>query len=732
MNFELISYIKWGKNMIFKLLDKCKILAVLIFFIGACFIPATGTISNEIIKSQSNDQNIINIGNEETEYWALLVAVGVYADDPQQNRPLMLEEIDDLYDVLLESPWWSEDHINMIKGEDATVMNIIKGLRWLDKMEDIDDISVVFITTHGSPLAFDIPPFDEDDGVDECLISYWGFAYPGAFIYDDEINFLLNRLESQGVCLIVDSCFAGGFNDPPDWNITQKDRYPSKLNKEMSSTEWIEGFAEDVRGQGRVVLMASCEDEVSYSGGFSPYLIDGLRGFADSNMDYIITAEETFFYTEPRTHRQHPTMYDGYEGELPLIDLTGRLNYGNILKDNQNIIEEEISESQMDTSITSNNSIVCGYVKDLNSSDPIDNASIRIRGRTDDWEFFENETISDLFGYYRMNIPSGRFRITASAYGYLSQESGVHTINENETRWVNFSLSPHPKEKSVIYGYIKDNKTGTPINKVNISLFWQGEQNQFYYNDTKSDINGFYSMNVATGEIELETEASGYFREHFEDIIIDDFETMWINFSLYSRPLENSIVSGFVKDKKTGSSINDARITFEWIDVNTGHEYQKDTHTDSSGFYSMNIAPGELYLDIRKQGYEFYNPYRHDSEENKTIWINVSLEEELIEVDIGKPLRALYLNNKRITPFVKTRIIGPIDIAAYVYEDWYGHGSAEKVEFYIDDVLKATVTSQPYNWTWNDKTFGKHTIKVVAYDNEGNSAMKELEVWKFL
>ena len=114
-----------------------------------------------------------HIGDRDTEYWALLVAVGVYADDPQQNRPLMLEEIDDLYDVLLESPLWSEDHIKVIKGEDATVSNIVMGLRWLDRMEDSDDFSLVFITTHGSPLGFDIPPLDEDDGTDEILVSYW-------------------------------------------------------------------------------------------------------------------------------------------------------------------------------------------------------------------------------------------------------------------------------------------------------------------------------------------------------------------------------------------------------------------------------------------------------------------------------------------------------------------------------------------------------------------------------
>ena len=710
-----------------------KILPIMIVLILILSGFGAVALNSDIKEPNFETLDFEHIGDRDTEYWALLVAVGVYADDPQQNRPLMLEEIDDLYDVLLESPLWSEDHIKVIKGEDATVINIVKGLRWLDRMEDSDDFSLVFITTHGTPLGFDIPPLDEDDGTDEVLVSYWGFAYPGLFIWDDELNFLLNRLESQGVCLIVDSCFAGGFNDPPDWNITQRSLFPSKnYDNKMSSTEWIEGFAEDVRGQGRVVLMASREDEYSYSGGFAPYLIDGLRGFADSNKDDIITAEETFFYTEPRTHMQHPTMYDGYEGDLPLIDLTGRLQSYDEANEEQKNIEKEPNRSQMYSGDSSENSIACGYVKDFDTGNPIEDAFIYLRGRDNQWEFYENETTTDPFGYYSMNVPSGRFRITASADGHLSEESGPHEIDEYETLWVNFSLPPHPPENSVICGIITDDETGDPINGVNISLLWQGGQDQFYLNETTSDYTGFYHMNVAAGEIELEVEVAGYFHEYMEDIFIDDFETLWINFSLYSRPIENSVVCGYIKDEKTGNPINYARVTFEWVDPTLGHEYWKEIYTNATGYYCMNIASGELYNDIRKQGYDYYNPYRYDSEENKTLWVNVSLKEETIEVDIAKPLRAFYINNNRIMPFNKARIIGEIEIEAYIPWSWHGHGAADKVEFYIDDDLKATVASEPFNWTWNEKTIGRHTIKVIAYDDEGNSASDEIEVWKFL
>ena len=56
----------------------------------------------------------------------------------------------------------------------------------------------------------------------------------------------------------------------------------------------------------------------------------------------------------------------------------------------------------------------------------------------------------------------------------------------------------------------------------------------------------------------------------------------------------------------------------------------------------------------------------------------------------------------------------------------------QKVEFYIDSALKATVTTEPYPLNWTAKTIGKHTIKVIAYRINNDTASKEIEVTKFL
>jgi len=711
-------------------INKIKVFVVFALFIGTFLIPVNIVASSSNPNSTDINQETQNEGTQEIEYWALIVAVGVYADDPQQNRPLMLLEADDFYNEILKSEIWTEDHIKVIKAEDATVLNIISGFRWLDRMEDENDISVVYLTTHGGPIGFDLPPFDEEDKNDEILSSYWSFAYPKLGIWDDEVNILLNQLESEGVCLIVDSCYAGGFNDPPDWNRTSRNIF-SFLEKQntMSSQDWMKGFAEEISGQNRVVLMASSEDEMSYSGGFAPYLIDGLRGYADNNSDGIVTAEEAFFYSQPRTYRQHPTIYDGYPGELPLVYLNEEIKDTEI---EQKIPEEKNIGINTYFEYDAENSIIKGFVKDADTNDTIEGAHVYVSGRDYNWEFFENETTTGYNGFYIINVPPCRCRIIVSADEYCGRQSSLLEIEENETLWVNFSLYPRPLENSVVCGYIKDNNTGNPINGANISLLWEGSFNQFYINNTISDYLGFYQMNVAEGSITLEVEASGYFQEYVEEIAISDFETLWFNFSLISSPPENSVLCGYITDKETGSPINNARVTIEWVDASLNHEYRNQTYTNSTGFYSINLASGELYLDISKMGYEYYDPYRHDADENSTLWYNVSIGQQTIEVDFLKPLRAFYINNKRLMPYYKTRIIGSIDIEIYSHEDWYGHSEVDRVEFYIDGKLKAEKDSEPFVWTWDEKKIGKHTIKVVAFDYEGNSDSKEIVVYKLL
>ncbi len=55
-----------------------------------------------------------------------------------------------------------------------------------------------------------------------------------------------------------------------------------------------------------------------------------------------------------------------------------------------------------------------------------------------------------------------------------------------------------------------------------------------------------------------------------------------------------------------------------------------------------------------------------------------------------------------------------------------------KVEFYLDDKLVFTDEESPFEWEWNAFSFGRHTVKAVAFDLDGiESGFDESRIWKF-
>jgi hypothetical protein len=304
--------------MQFKLLVKSLVIGIIVLFIGGSINPSTAVID---IRMYNSDEKTIVITNEGTEYWALIFAVGIYKNKSNQDRPQMIEAANDLEEVLLKSPNWEKDHIHKVTGSEATGRRLIRELIWLISKEDSDDMSLIYLTTHGSPLRgplgspIDIPPFDEHDGADEILIMYEGFDKWYGFIWDDLLNFFLSLLQSKGICLIVDSCFSGGFNDNPMFDGTKYHSYSSK--------SFSKGLAEELSAQNRVVLMSCKEYEICYGSYFSEYLIDGLWGEADiyGNQDGINSAEEAFNYSNYLINELcsfNPVLIDFYPGEYPV------------------------------------------------------------------------------------------------------------------------------------------------------------------------------------------------------------------------------------------------------------------------------------------------------------------------------------------------------------------------------------------------------------------------------
>lgn len=81
------------------------------------------------------------------------------------------------------------------------------------------------------------------------------------------------------------------------------------------------------------------------------------------------------------------------------------------------------------------------------------------------------------------------------------------------------------------------------------------------------------------------------------------------------------------------------------------------------------------------------------------------------------------------TPKLVTRLVGRLTITAVASDD----SAISKVEFFIDDEPVATFTAEPYEYLWKSPSilFRKHTISVVAYDDQGKSSVASMNVTAF-
>jgi hypothetical protein len=278
---------KWSVGII-------SIICIILLISPAC---TAGLSSLALKKKNTQPQQ-----TSQSQYWALLFAVGTYEGHPDKDRPSMLEACDALYDVLLDSPqYWQASNIHVQKGGQCYLQNLIKELLWLRKNSKSEDYVLIYLTTHGYYLTtktgspWDLPPKDEGDATDEFLYMYNGFSTWYGIIWDDLLNFFVSIIKCKGLCLIVDSCYSGGFNDLP---------LP-------------------IMKQQRFTAMSCQENEISFGSDFSDLLIIGFAGWADlaGNGDGINSAEEAFALAEfwlELYGAQHPTSTDSFAGEFPV------------------------------------------------------------------------------------------------------------------------------------------------------------------------------------------------------------------------------------------------------------------------------------------------------------------------------------------------------------------------------------------------------------------------------
>ncbi|HID25882.1 MAG TPA: hypothetical protein EYP23_05420 [Thermoplasmata archaeon] len=107
------------------------------------------------------------------------------------------------------------------------------------------------------------------------------------------------------------------------------------------------------------------------------------------------------------------------------------------------------------------------------------------------------------------------------------------------------------------------------------------------------------------------------------------------------------------------------------------------------------------------------------------------------QVGISSPKKGMF--NLRSKPFMwtlfgSTWVVGKTDVNVLVNDD----GSFIKLEFYVDNTLKQTISdrgrinNKQYTFTLHGPLFGQHTLKVKAYDSEGKTAETKMIIKTFI
>ena len=134
------------------------------------------------------------------------------------------------------------------------------------------------------------------------------------------------------------------------------------------------------------------------------------------------------------------------------------------------------------------------------------------------------------------------------------------------------------------------------------------------------------------------------------------------------------------------------------------------------GFYWWMWYPN---TSIGGEDDDSYTPYKKPAEKIlKRYYLGANLSVEIVKPKDGY----LYVFDRKIMHIGKTIVIGKITVEVNAK-------NATKVEFYVDNVLKEVDESLPYQWLWDEFSFGRHEIKVIAYDKYSDEVTDEINVW---
>jgi protocatechuate 3,4-dioxygenase beta subunit len=267
---------------------------------------------------------------------------------------------------------------------------------------------------------------------------------------------------------------------------------------------------------------------------------------------------------------------------------------------------EEITEN-IDLTVSSavNSGSLRGTVTDL-SGTPISGATVKVFDVNDNP--IEHANTGGNGQYTIANLPAGSYKVTAIETGYLLPNAISVSIQENKTSTVNIVLTPDPEANlSVIYGIVRSNLGGVPLESATVTLFEETTPEQTLIGSGVTNDRGQYIFGlIPPGDYHISVVKLGYLPNHSATINVTTKEFIDSDLTLLADSQSNTgTISGFITDQITGNPVADAGVALYSITGTAPNEIETviaTTRTNAGGRYLFaNVGPGKYLVKSNKQ-----------------------------------------------------------------------------------------------------------------------------------
>jgi hypothetical protein len=248
--------------------------------------------------------------------WAVVIGIDRYPHVRQLKYAV--NDANLFYEYLVTRNRIPAKNVVLLLNQDATLTNIKSALGTdLKNMAGRDDMVLIYFAGHGVTERDAQSP--DGDGLEKYLLPFdadlkdlYATALPMG-----ELSRIFNRIRSERLIFIADACYSGASGG-------------RTVGMDGMRASISENFVDRIAGgKGRVVITASGANEVSAEkdelqhGVFTYFLVEGLKGSADSDGDGVVTVDEIYDYVSKHvpaatTQEQHPVKKGTVQGRLIL------------------------------------------------------------------------------------------------------------------------------------------------------------------------------------------------------------------------------------------------------------------------------------------------------------------------------------------------------------------------------------------------------------------------------